>query len=976
MSHEPAPVARPCGFYPFWFWNGELSEPEIRWQVAQMAAQGIRGFYIHPRQGLRQPYLSDAFFHMVQVALDAARECGLVVNLYDEYPYPSGVAGGEVVLGEPEYQATRLEQRTYDLGPGHVRQPLPAGQVLSCRSFPLVDGVVDWSRGADLRHAVGICLPVNSYNEMGLTRYNRKRYFASDPTPTLEVTLDGPCRVYVAVQVQVEDHKYWGHYVDTLNPAAIQRFIDLTHERYAQRFGDEFGHVIHAIFADEITAGWSSRVPDAFRATYGYDLEPLLPALQDSSHPQHMQAACDLDRLTYRMFCDAFEKPVAAWCHAHGIAYAGEKPSRRLAQLAYMDVPGGDPGHTKAGAVMDLLRPQLRQNARATASAAYFYGKEGALCECFHSLGWSGTLQDARVISEGLLLMGTRYLVPHGFFYTTHGLAKHDAPPTFFFQMPYWPQYGALSERVARIAERFEGTWIDANLLLVDPNSGLPTRNQLDQYEALLHAMMAEHLDFHIVDTDILASGEVRDGRVHIRDIAAGVVAVPPMRVLEQPLADWLASFEAAGGHVVHLPDGQDAAASARALARLAPPSLRLSAPCGNVGRLWTVRRRSAGGSAWFFLNTANQTLDLEVAASTPLHEVPLDGTPALLCTDGAAGRRRVAPFESFLLAEGAAVPEPPVPTVHVRVNPPVHVTPLNANLLRLGEWQMSLLDNSGAPVETETVTPMPLPNQLAQGGFRFAPAIGLHFGAAPELALPMLRVIYRTSFDCAYSGRVALVMEPGSLAGTWSIQVNDAPRLGQQDFAPTALHVRGSLAVDITTALRQGQNTITVSVTTDRVDGGLLNPLYLAGDFGVLLNPVRLVPFQPSGGYQDWEGNGLPYYAGMVEYQTTFRLDAVPLAEQVLVEIGHPVPFEDAIEVSVNGAPWVAMPWSPWRAPLAASALRAGDNTLRIRVSTTLIRAFEGTWFDLADHVYREVGTGREVADVDRAAERLLRDR
>jgi len=85
------------------------------------------------------------------------------------------------------------------------------------------------------------------------------------------------------------------------------------------------------------------------------------------------------------------------------------------------------------------------------------------------------------------------------------------------------------------------------------------------------------------------------------------------------------------------------------------------------------------------------------------------------------------------------------VPTVHVRVNQPVHVTPLNANLLRLGEWQMSLLDNSGAPVETETVTPMPLPNQLAQGGFRFAPAIGLHFGAAPELALHMLRVIYRT---------------------------------------------------------------------------------------------------------------------------------------------------------------------------------------------------------------------------------------
>ncbi len=33
-----------------------------------------------------------------------------------------------------------------------------------------------------------------------------------------------------------------------------------------------------------------------------------------------------------------------------------------------------------------------------------------------------------------------RYLVPHGFFYTTHALKKHDAPPTFFYLvMPFCP---------------------------------------------------------------------------------------------------------------------------------------------------------------------------------------------------------------------------------------------------------------------------------------------------------------------------------------------------------------------------------------------------------------------------------------------------------------------------------------------------------------------------------------------------------
>ena len=76
--------------------------------------------------------------------------------------------------------------------------------MLSCRAYRLADGAVEWPSGVDLRNAVGTCLPVNSYNEMGLTQYNRKRYFASNPTPTLETTFDAPCRVFVSVQVQVD----------------------------------------------------------------------------------------------------------------------------------------------------------------------------------------------------------------------------------------------------------------------------------------------------------------------------------------------------------------------------------------------------------------------------------------------------------------------------------------------------------------------------------------------------------------------------------------------------------------------------------------------------------------------------------------------------------------------------------------------------------------------------------------------------
>jgi len=104
------------------------------------------------------------------------------------------------------------------------------------------------------------------------------------------------------------------------------------------------------------------------------------------------------------------------------------------------------------------------------------------------------------------------------------------------------------------------------------------------------------------------------------------------------------------------------------------------------------------------------------------------------------------------------------------------------------------------------------------------------------------------------------------------------------------------------------------------------------------------------------WEENGLPYYAGVVEYETTFDLESIPNADSVLVEVNHGIPFQDATEVSVNGDDWRPMPWSPYCILLPSSELREEDNALKIRVYTTLIRSFEGQWFDIDGHCYRDV--------------------
>lgn len=960
------------GFYPFWFWNDRITADEVRWQIGQMAAQGIKGFYIHPRQGLELPYLSEAFMEMVEVALEEAESHGLTVHLYDEYPYPSGVAGGGVILGQPQYLATRLVQRSWDLPPGPVRLTLPPGKVLSCVAYPLRDGRVDWDQGLDLLDATGVVLMEESYVETGLTAYNRKRYFASEPVPVLQTTLTGgPFRLFVAVQALVENHKYWGGFVDVLNPRAVEEFLCLTHERYYGRFSEWFGRQIPSIFLDETEPGWSERIPRAFEEEYGYDLIPLLPALADRSHPEHLRVAKDLHRLRYKLFLSSFEEPISRWCQEHGILYASEKPSLRFSQLRYSDLPGCEPGHTKAGAKMDILRPALRSNARAAASAAYFYDKPAALCECYHSLGWSGTLQDAKLIAEGLLLMGVTCLVPHGFFYSTHALKKHDAPPSYFFQMPYWPLFGRLSSRIDEIARRFAESFIDAEILVVDPTAGLPLKEDQEAYGRLLDLLMSTRVDFLIGDTDVLEAGVItKEGYLKLRDLSVKMVLVPPMPVEEEELVLWLERFQAAGGKVLRIDTFFDPDEVKGKIVEVVRPHLPLDVVSGDEEALYTVTRKREDRRLWFLLNTGRAPIEVMIRTDRPLIEAVIEeGMPPALERIQGGYRRTIAPFESLIIEEGLVddAMQPPR-VVPIRVRGPMKLVAKHPNLLRLYRWEMALLGPGGETLESAPVRAMPLANQLAETGMRITPRVQQFFGQTPRLSLSKLDLRYSATFEAAYDGPVWLVIEPGSLVGDWRIVLNGTYTIEPADLTPIQAHVRGSLGAEVTEGIRPGKNEIVVELSTDRHDGGMVNPLYLAGEFGVRLDPPTLVAPVEMGAFDAWEANGLPFYAGVVEYTGECFVDPkelVAFADEssggaggsLVGEIDFGIPFDDACEVSLNGGEWQPVLWSPRRIPLKPDDVRPGTNQIAVRVYTTLIRAFEGQRFDIPSHGYKEIG-------------------
>lgn len=956
------------GFHPFWFWNDRLEAGEVRRQVAEMARQGIRGFFIHSRQGLGQPYLGEAFLDMVEVAVQAAREHGLIVHLYDEYPYPSGSAGGLVTMGCPQFHYTELRHERMECPGGPFRWELPPGKVLAATAFPSPGGQVQWDRPVDLSRTVGVLQTAAVYLDQGLTRYNRKRFFSGSPVPVMEAALEGPHRIVASLQTAPRHMKYFGHNIDTLNPQAVRRFMELTHERYRQRLGGHFGAAIASIFTDEAAPDWSDRLGGELERQLGDGLWRIMPALAEPSHPRHAQAAWALQQLRLRWFAEAWEEPIGRWCRGAHLAYCGEKPSLRLSQLRYMDVPGCEPGHVKAGRPLDVLGASIRGNARATASAAYFYGKAGSLCECYHSLGWGATLQDAKYLAEGLLLAGVEMLVPHGFFYSTHGLRKHDAPPSFFFQMPFWPMWGRLSRRVDRILEQFAGTRIDAEILLIDCRAGWATAAQQQAWSGIQQSLMAAHLDYLVADTDVLEASSLVPGGVRAAGVVAKAVLLPPMTLLEPPLEAWLGRFERSGGAVVRCGDDWTPARLLRDLGRHVQPHLRIGRHGEPAAAVWSVTRSGPEGPRWLVLNTSSEPIDVELDAGRPLREIPLDeGLPPMLRLESGAYRRRFAPFESTLLAGSEERQPPPVPPIaRMRVGGPAIVRPLNKNLLRMHRWRMTL-PQEGQAEQSATVSAMPLVDQLDHGGFRIRPRFVRHFGAQPELALGEMEVRYEHAFDCRYGGKVELVMEPDSLAGDWQVRVNGSPPIRPRDFASTEAHVRGSLGVDITAWVRRGHNRIVVLLGARRLDDGLLSSLYLAGGFGVRLGQGAVLEDRPEQGrFECYEDNGLPYYAGSIEYDLSCRVsgDAPAGAREpqpraslpggpVMVELEFERPFHEAAEVWLNGVHLGVSLWQRRLLRIPPGVIRAGTNDLRIRVHTTLIRSFEGQRFDEQRHVY-----------------------
>ena len=81
---------------PFWAWNDDLDEAELRRQIGELQKMGFGGAHMHVRSGMATEYLSDEFMNLIGACVDESKKRKMLAWLYDEDRWASGAAGGFV----------------------------------------------------------------------------------------------------------------------------------------------------------------------------------------------------------------------------------------------------------------------------------------------------------------------------------------------------------------------------------------------------------------------------------------------------------------------------------------------------------------------------------------------------------------------------------------------------------------------------------------------------------------------------------------------------------------------------------------------------------------------------------------------------------------------------------------------------------------------------------------------------------------
>jgi hypothetical protein len=474
---------------------------------------------------------SDANWQILVRAVEACQATGLRVWIYDEEGYPSASAGGRVLEQNPA-----LEAQVLALDPS---QP---------------DGFL-------IRRAY-------EYTHASNNVYGKRRY------PNL------------------------------IDPAATQTFLNVTHQAYWQRLEKRFGTTLEAFFTDEpslmtvhlgpldarvidpvdpnakllATVPWTSDLPQLYRQRYGQDLLTVRQSLFAGNTSADRQIRRQFWSLIADLMADRYFGQIQTWCTQHHVASSGHPLweeyvlhhvplyGNMLKSLMRMDIPGLD---MLSSDPMTVVQGQGWLTATLPLSAALFNGGRKVMTEVSdYSQQGKSDLPSMQATAAWQAAMGVTEFT---LYYGSIGRILDNKPDQN--QIQYRDKYRAYCDFVARLNALLRPAKPAPTVLLYYPiydlwaeylpvAAKLSLESQSPRAQQILQSfwntgrhLLTSQIPFALVDHELLASAQLRDGALWIRNQKFDAVVLPADVELPAQANALLQRFESAGGKVLRYTD-------------------------------------------------------------------------------------------------------------------------------------------------------------------------------------------------------------------------------------------------------------------------------------------------------------------------------------------------------------------------------------------------------------------------------------
>lgn len=943
---------------PFWSLNDELEEEELLRQIRLMHEQGIGGFFLHPRGGMKDEYMGEKYLKAIRACIEEAERLGMKAWLYDEDRFPSGGAGGLVLKGHPEF----------------AQKALFTDEV-SCADFTKEAGLLKVFR-------------VTSQEYEDITALTEQEVRA----------LAGKAVVFRAADMP--NKEIWNNqaYTDLCSKEAVERFIEVTHEKYKSEFGDYFGNVIPGIFTDEpnfntgiwgrktTTLPWTAGFEEEFRRRKGYDLLEQLPKLFIELDG-YRKVRFDFWDVISRLFVEGFSETVYNWCEANGMKFTGHywehgfpfpyETGSTMPNYEFMQYPGIDMlfNTEKYGEQVgnDLI-------VKEVSSVANQLGKERVLSETYGASGWELNFQDQKRIADWQFALGINLVCQHLVHYSLKGFRKRDFPLSFLDHQPWWDCYRLLGDYIGRLSYVMSQGEFVGDVLVLHPYSSAWAEYRVgrdnpelagikESFRWITRTMSELHYYFDLGD-DVLMErhGRVEGDKLIIGQMAYRTVILPHIPLLRSSSFTLLKEFAANGGKIIvtgdvpHLLEGIESPQLAdffldKAVYRTGQDKEQLALAlqsCDNLHaeitgeagepllEIYCHQRRLESGSLYFLCNfSRTETYRARLALEHPVRVeeweavtgektvlpvindngtvyVELDFPPAgshlLLIEKGSSA-------EALKVCDTVGCSQASVPLNDWQVRR------LDANTLTLKQCRYRIGDGEWSGWEDVLKADSLIAEKLGMEYRSIFTRQPWMYSEEQKNVKACVELRYRFTVAGIPEGELYAAVEAPE---EFTVFVNGkkVENTGKSHWD------RAFVLHDIKTAVIEGENEVLLKTDCFTINSSVEN-IYIVGDFKVTKEDglfkldredERLVP-------GDWTLQGYPYYSGKMQYTTTFEYRGGSKGK-VILKLDKV--WMVAAKIYINGSESGILGWEPYETEIG-DKLVDGQNEVSVVVMNSL---------------------------------------